>query len=589
MSQAETRPSGAPHFIRALVEHDLASGRFSGRRWAGFPSDAKRSAQQSVEDTAALRTRFPPEPNGYLHLGHAKSICLNFGLARDYGGRCHMRFDDTNPVKEDQEYVDSILDSVRWLGFDWKDAEEDNLYHASDYFDVLYACAEYLIESGHAYVDEISAEEMRRRRGTLTQPGEDSPYRERPARESLDRFRAMRAGAHSEGSMVLRARIDMASPNLHLRDPTLYRIRFSEHHRTGNVWCIYPMYDYAHPISDALENITHSLCTLEFEDHRPFYDWLLERLAEGGFLRRPLPRQTEFARLNLYYTVTSKRKLQELVSNGRVQGWDDPRMPTLVGLRRRGYTPESIQLFCDRIGVSKAAQWVDPSVLDGALREDLESKAPRANAILDPIELVIENWPEGLREPCEAPWHPQHPAWGKRQFHCTQKLWIERDDVRSAAHKGFFRVYPGNQVRLRYAYVIECVAVDLDPEGEIVRVRARFLADSKSGTPGADRVKVKGNIHWVAQDEAICATVHLYERLFSHPQPELAEEDWLSLLNPQSHRRVVAWIEPALASVKPGTHVQFERLGYFVADRIEHTPQSPVFQRSTGLKQALGA
>lgn len=579
----------APHFIRALVEQDLAAGRLAGRQWAGFPSDARQSASCPRDDPAALRTRFPPEPNGYLHIGHAKSICLNFGLARDYGGRCHMRFDDTNPVKEDQEYVDAILDTVRWLGYDWKDTQEDNLYHASDYFEAFYACAEYLIEAGHAYVDELPPQELRRRRGTLTQPGEDSPYRARPAGESLARFRAMRAGAHPEGSMVLRARIDMASPNLNLRDPTLYRIRFAEHHRTANRWCIYPMYDYAHPISDALENITHSLCTLEFEDHRPFYDWLLERLAEGGFLRRPLPQQTEFARLNLYYTVTSKRKLQELVSSARVRGWDDPRMPTLVGLRRRGYTPESIQRFCERIGVSKAAQWVDPSVLDGALRDDLESRAPRACAVIDPVELLIENWPEGAREACEAPWHPQHPEWGRRRMHCSQKLWIERDDVRSAASKGFFRVFPGNRVRLRYAFVIECTGVDLDEAGAVMRVRARYFHDSRSGTPGADVYKVKGNIHWVSQDEAIGATVHLYDSLFSHPQPESAEADWLTLLNPRSLTTVCAWLEPSLCTAAAGAHFQFERLGYFVADRIDHTAENPVFQRTCTLRQAAGA
>jgi len=579
----------APHFIRALVEQDLAAGRLAGRQWAGFPSDARQSASCPRDDPAALRTRFPPEPNGYLHIGHAKSICLNFGLARDYGGRCHMRFDDTNPVKEDQEYVDAILDTVRWLGYDWKDTQEDNLYHASDYFEAFYACAEYLIEAGHAYVDELPPQELRRRRGTLTQPGEDSPYRARPAGESLARFRAMRAGAHPEGSMVLRARIDMASPNLNLRDPTLYRIRFAEHHRTANRWCIYPMYDYAHPISDALENITHSLCTLEFEDHRPFYDWLLERLAEGGFLRRPLPQQTEFARLNLYYTVTSKRKLQELVSSARVRGWDDPRMPTLVGLRRRGYTPESIQRFCERIGVSKAAQWVDPSVLDGALRDDLESRAPRACAVIDPVDLLIENWPEGAREACEAPWHPQHPEWGRRRMHCSQKLWIERDDVRSAASKGFFRVFPGNRVRLRYAFVIECTGVDLDEAGAVVRVRARYFHDSRSGTPGADVYKVKGNIHWVSQDEAIGATVHLYDSLFTHPQPESAEADWLTLLNPRSLATVCAWLEPSLCTAAAGAHFQFERLGYFVADRIDHTAENPVFQRTCTLRQAAGA
>ncbi|NDF49241.1 MAG: glutamine--tRNA ligase [Betaproteobacteria bacterium] len=380
------KAAAAPHFIRAIIDHDLASGRLNHRSWAGFPSDARQAANQA--DQATIRTRFPPEPNGYLHIGHAKSICLNFGLAKHYGGRCHMRFDDTNPVKEDQEFVDSILDTVSWLGFSWEHEQEKNLYYASDYFQSLFDCAEYLIKASHAYVDEQSPEDMRARRGSLTEPGEDSPFRDRPAEESLRRFREMRAGKHAEGSMVLRARIDMRSPNLNMRDPALYRIRFAEHHRTGNQWCIYPMYDYAHPISDALENITHSLCTLEFEDHRPFYDWVLERLAEGGFLRRPLPQQTEFARLNLYYTVTSKRKLQELVSSGRVKGWDDPRMPTLVGLRRRGFTPESIQLFCERIGVSKANQWVDPSVLDIALRDDLETKAKRATAVIDPTAKI---------------------------------------------------------------------------------------------------------------------------------------------------------------------------------------------------------
>jgi glutaminyl-tRNA synthetase len=386
--------------------------------------------------------------------------------------------------------------------------------------------------------------------------------------------------------MVLRARIDMRSPNLNMRDPALYRIRFAEHHRTGKQWCIYPMYDYAHPISDALENITHSLCTLEFEDHRPFYEWVLERLAEGGFLRRPLPQQTEFARLNLYYTVTSKRKLQELVTSGRVKGWDDPRMPTLVGLRRRGFTAGSIQLFCERIGVSKANQWVDPSVLEIALRDDLESKAKRATAIIDPVLLEIENWPRGHREACQAPWHPQHAEWGHRAFHCTGSLWVERDDVRVSAEKGFFRLFPGNKVRLRYGFVIECSAVDLDSEGRILRVSARYFADSRSGTAGADSYKVKGNIHWVSIDEALEAEVHLYENLFTDPQPDSGEKDWLGLINPDAHRSVKAWLEPSLAQAKAAEHFQFERLGYFVADRLDHSAQRPVFQRTVGLKQA---
>ena len=577
------KTSIAPHFIRSLIEHDLASGRLEARRWAGRPSDAREASVQ--DDLARIRTRFPPEPNGYLHIGHAKSICLNFGLARDFEGRCHMRFDDTNPVKEDQEFVDSILDTVRWLGFDWHHEAETNLYFASDYFQSLYDCAEYLIRSSHAYVDEQSPEMMRMRRGTLTEPGEDSPYRDRPVEESLERFREMREGKHPEGSMVLRARIDMRSPNLNLRDPALYRIRFAEHHRTGNTWCIYPMYDYAHPVSDALENITHSLCTLEFEDHRPFYDWVLERLAEGGFLRRPLPQQTEFARLNLYYTVTSKRKLQELVNQGLVSAWDDPRMPTLVGLRRRGFTPESIQLFCERIGVSKASQWVDPSVLEIALRDDLESKARRASAVIDPVLLEIENWPQGHREACQAAWHPQHAAWGQRHFHCTERLWVEREDLRVEGEKGFFRLFPGNRVRLRYGFVIECTSVEVDNNGHIVRVRAQYFADSRSGTAGADSYKVKGNIHWVSCDEAIEAEVHLYENLFIDPQPDSGEKSWLSLINPHSHRKRKAWLEPSLRDAKPGEHFQFERLGYFVADRNEHRPGHGVFLRTVELKQ----
>jgi len=578
------KPAALPHFIRAMIDHDLDAGRVSNRSWAGYPSDARQGTKQS--DKATIRTRFPPEPNGYLHIGHAKSICLNFGLARDYGGRCHMRFDDTNPVKEDQEYVDSILDTVKWLGFSWDHEAEVNLYYASDYFQALFDCAEYLIKASHAYVDEQSPEEMRARRGSLTEPGEDSPFRNRPAEESLTRFHEMRAGKHAEGSMVLRARIDMRSPNLNMRDPALYRIRFAEHHRTGKQWCIYPMYDYAHPISDALENITHSLCTLEFEDHRPFYDWVLERLAEGGFLRRPLPQQTEFARLNLYYTVTSKRKLQELVTSGRVKGWDDPRMPTLVGLRRRGFTAGSIQLFCERIGVSKANQWVDLSVLEIALRDDLESKAKRATAIIDPVLLEIDNWPRGHREACQAPWHPQHAEWGHRAFHCTGSLWVERDDVRVSAEKGFFRLFPGNKVRLRYGFVIECSAVDLDSEGRILRVSARYFADSRSGTAGADSYKVKGNIHWVSIDEALEAEVHLYENLFTDPQPDSGEKDWLGLINPDAHRSVKAWLEPSLAQAEAAEHFQFERLGYFVADRLDHSAQRPVFQRTVGLKQA---
>ena len=537
---------------------------------------------------ARIRTRFPPEPNGYLHIGHAKSICLNFGLARDYDGYCHMRFDDTNPVKEDQEYVDSILDAVRWLGFDWQhtgaSGPEQNLYYASDYFERLYQMAEYLIGAGHAYVDSQSAEQMREGRGTLTEPGRDSPWRSRPAAESLELLQAMRDGKHPEGSHIVRARIDMASPNMNLRDPAIYRIRFAEHHRTGNRWCIYPMYDYAHPISDALENITHSICTLEFEDHRPLYDWLLERLAEGGFFQRPLPQQIEFARLNLTYTITSKRKLQELVANGRVDGWDDPRMPTIVGLRRRGYTPQSIQLFCERIGVSRADTWIDMGVLEQTLRDDLEARASRSVAVLDPLRLLITNYPHDAGETCSAPFHPQRPELGKREFVFTRELWIEREDFAVEPPKGFFRLFPGNQVRLRHAFVIKCTGYEADAQGRVTTVMAEVMPDSRSGTPGADTYKVKGNLHWISAAHALPAEVRLYERLFTEPQPDAGGRDYLASLNPDSKRVIQAWVEPTVLAIEPGAAFQFERHGYFVPDRRDSRPDRLVFNRSVSLK-----
>ncbi|MGD9944436.1 MAG: glutamine--tRNA ligase/YqeY domain fusion protein [Burkholderiaceae bacterium] len=576
-------PAPAPHFIRNLIESDLAAGRHRSRRWAGQPATAD-VARGGALDPAAIRTRFPPEPNGYLHVGHAKSVWLNFGLARDFGGRCHMRFDDTNPVKEDQEYVDSILDAVRWLGYDWQDGQESNLYYASDYFDRFYAMAEWLIEAGHAYVDSQSAEAMREMRGTLTEPGRDSPFRSRTPQESLQLFREMRDGKHPEGSHVLRARIDMRSPNMNLRDPALYRIRFAEHHRTGDRWCIYPMYDYAHPISDALENITHSICTLEFEDHRPLYDWLLERLAEGGFFDKPLPQQIEFARLNLNYIVTSKRRLQELVRLKLVDGWDDPRMPTIVGLRRRGYTPEAIRLMCERTGVSKSDAWLDYSLLEQALRDDLEGKAPRATAVLDPLKLVITDYPEDQFEPCEAPVHPHRPELGKRQFTFGRELWIERDDFTEQPPKGFFRLYPGNRVRLRYGFVIECTGCDKSADGRVTTVFARYFPDSKSGTPGADVYKVKGNLHWVAAHEAVDAEVRLYERLFVEPQPGAGGADYKEALNPHSKRVIHAKLEPSLRGATPEARFQFERHGYFVADRVDSRPDQPVFNLAVSLR-----
>ena len=559
-----------------------------GAEGASPVSNFIRQAIDAAGVTSALRTRFPPEPNGYLHIGHAKSICLNFGLALDYGGRCNMRFDDTNPVKEDQEYVDSILDSVRWLGFDWVSPDETNLYYASDYFETFYQCAEHLIQSGHAYVDSQSADEIRLGRGTLTEPGTDSVWRNRPANESLSLLREMRAGKHPEGAHVLRARIDMRSPNLNLRDPILYRVRFAHHHRTGDAWCLYPMYDFAHPISDALEHITHSLCTLEFEDHRPLYDWLLERLAEGGLLTRPLPRQIEFARLNLAHTVTSKRKLQELVKSGTVDGWDDPRMPTLVGLRRRGFTPASIRLFCERIGVSKAHQWVEPAVLDQALRDDLDDKAARATAVLDPLKLELVNWPAKTEEPCTAPIHPHHPERGLRHFALTRELWIERDDFAIVPPKGFFRLYPGNRVRLRYGVVIECTGHETDAQGLVTRVLATVLPDSKSGTPGADQYKVKGNIHWVSATQGIEAEVRMYDRLFTDPNPDSGGKNYLDSLNPSAKRVLRAFVEPSLGQAQAEDRFQFERHGYFVADRIDHRADRPVFNLAVTLKDSRG-
>jgi glutaminyl-tRNA synthetase len=562
--------------------------RLLGSEEVHLVSNFIRQAIDAAGVASTLRTRFPPEPNGYLHIGHAKSICLNFGLALDYGGRCNMRFDDTNPVKEDQEYVDSILDSVRWLGFDWVAPDETNLYYASDYFETFYQCAEHLIAAGHAYVDSQSADEIRQGRGTLTEPGVDSAWRSRPADESLSLLREMRAGKHPEGAHVLRARIDMRSPNLNLRDPILYRVRFAHHHRTGDAWCLYPMYDFAHPISDALEHITHSLCTLEFEDHRPLYDWLLERLAEGGLLTRPLPRQIEFARLNLAHTVTSKRKLQELVKSGTVDAWDDPRMPTLVGLRRRGFTPASIRLFCERIGVSKAHQWVEPAVLDQALRDDLDDKAARATAVLAPLKLELVNWPAQTEEPCTAPIHPHHPERGLRHFALTRELWIERDDFAIVPPKGFFRLYPGNRVRLRYGVVIECTGHETDAQGRVTRVLATVLPDSKSGTPGADQYKVKGNIHWVSATQGIEAEVRMYDRLFTDPNPDSGGKNYLDSLNPSAKRVLRAFVEPSLGQTQAEDRFQFERHGYFVADRIDHRADRPVFNLAVTLKDSRG-
>jgi glutaminyl-tRNA synthetase len=680
-------PAKASNFLRQIIEHDLAAGTYAGRTWGHQPGSATEHAQApgAGPDPAKIRTRFPPEPNGYLHVGHAKSICLNFGLARDYGGVCHMRFDDTNPEKEEQEYVDSITEAVKWLGFSWDAHGDSHLYYASNYFDFMYRAAEYLIETGHAYVDEQTPDEMRANRGDFTTPGKDSPYRSRTPAENLARFREMRDGKLADGAAVLRAKISMASPNINLRDPAIYRIRRATHHNTGDKWCIYPMYTFAHPIEDALEYITHSFCTLEFEDQRPFYDWALERIvpilrapqfeqarklidkiegqgleaqkefalhchnradklfasaAEGQMRalfakwehdrsavltdlpaffallkketaqftpllahaldgQRPnvflLPHQHEFARLNLTYVITSKRKLAQLVNEGRVSGWDDPRMPTIVGLRRRGYTPQSIQMFAERIGVTKDYSWIDYGTLDGCLREDLENRAHRGMAVLDPVKLVLTNWAEvfgseSYTEACTQPALPHvaegQPTPAPRQFLIGREVWIEREDFEEVPPKGYKRLFPGNVVRLKGGYVIECTGCVRDAAGQVTEVHAKVIPGTKSGTPGADSVKAKAAITWVAVADGVAAEVRLYDRLFTDPQPDAGGKDFLAALNPDSLKTVTAYVEPSLARAEADDKFQFERHGYFVADRKDHVPGKPVFNRVTGLKDS---
>ncbi|MGC8724075.1 MAG: glutamine--tRNA ligase/YqeY domain fusion protein [Acidobacteriota bacterium] len=547
-------PAGPRDFIRAIVERDLKAG-----------------VHRSVV------TRFPPEPNGYLHIGHAKSICLNFGIAKEFGGRCHLRFDDTNPSKEEQEYVDSIQADVRWLGWDWG----GHLYFASNYFQQLFEWALHLVRAGKAYVCDLSADEVRRYRGTLKEPGRESPYRNRSVEENLDLFLRMKAGEFADGSRTLRAKIDMAHPNLNMRDPVLYRILHAEHHRTGDAWCIYPMYDFAHGQSDAIEGITHSICTLEFEDHRPLYDWFIENLPVPH-----KPRQYEFARLNLTYTVLSKRKLLELVNKGYVSGWDDPRMPTLAGLRRRGYTPESIRAFCDRIGVAKSNSTVDVEMLEGCLREDLNKTALRRMAVLHPLRVVVTNYPEGKAEELEVPNNPEDPAAGSRAVPFSRTLYIEREDFREDPPKKFFRLAPGREVRLRAAYFITCQEVVKDETtGEVVELRCTYDPETRGGS-APDGRSPKATLHWVSALHAVDAEVRLYDRLFTKANPDdyPEGEDYKANLNPASLVVVpAAKLEPALAFVRPGDRVQFERLGYFCAD-LDSTQAHPVFNRTVTLR-----
>ncbi len=551
-----TTPGQAPtsDFIRDIINEDIRNSKYGGR----------------------VHTRFPPEPNGYLHIGHAKSICLNFGIAAQYGGLCNLRFDDTNPTKEEREYVDAILENVRWLGFDWG----DRLYYASDYFQQMYQSAIQLIKAGLAYVDDLTADEIRDYRGTLTQPGRESPFRGRSVAENLDLFARMAAGEFPDGARVLRARIDMASPNLNLRDPVMYRILHAEHHRTGGRWCVYPMYDWAHGLEDSVERITHSICTLEFEDHRPLYDWFLEKL---GVYR---PQQIEFARLNLTYTVMSKRKLLQLVENGQVAGWDDPRLPTIAGLRRRGYTPAAIRDFCDRIGVAKTESTIDVALLEHCIREDLNKTAPRVMGVLNPLRVIIDNYPADRIEELEAVNNPEDPAAGKRKVPFSRVLYIEKDDFREVPPARFFRLSPGREVRLRYAYLITCVGVTRDPQtGEISELHCTYDPATRGGD-APDGRKVKGTIHWVSAPNALRAEVRLYDRLFTVENPGEIEGGCESVLNPRSLEVVAGYIEPSLASAVPGSRYQFERLGYFCVDARDSSPVRLVFNRTVALRDS---
>ncbi|MEM9256265.1 MAG: glutamine--tRNA ligase/YqeY domain fusion protein [Pseudomonadota bacterium] len=547
-------PAGSSNFLQAIIEDDLANGR-----------------------VREVVTRFPPEPNGFLHIGHAKSISVNFGLAEAYGGRCHLRFDDTNPEKESQTYIEAIMADIRWLGYRW----DGDVRYASSYFQQLYDWAVYLVEQGNAYVCDLSADEARDYRGTLTTPGRDSPFRERSVQENLALLRQMKAGAFSDGERVLRARIDMASPNMNLRDPILYRIRKVSHHQTGDDWVIYPTYDFAHGQEDAIEGITHSICTLEFEDHRPLYDWFLDKLPIEG-----RPRQYEFGRLNPSYTVTSKRKLRQLVEDGAVVGWDDPRMPTISGLRRRGYTPRAIRRFCEMVGTTRSDGVVDVAMLEFAIRDDLNENAARAMCVLDPIKVILTNLDEQHREALQVPSHPNRNDLGERTLPFTRELYIDRADFREEANKKYKRLVLGKRVRLRNAYVIEAYDVERDDQGNLTAILASRVEDTLGKDPG-DGIKPKGVIHWVSASQGCRATVRLYDRLFQHEAPDRGEEDYLTHLNPESLSVVEgAWIEPGLVEAEPEQNYQFEREGYFVADRFEHSRQHPVFNKTIGLRDS---
>ncbi len=551
----EETPKKQANFIETIINEDLKSGRFD-----------------------RVHTRFPPEPNGYLHIGHAKSICLNFGLAEKYNGLCNLRFDDTNPLKEDQEYIDSIIEDVRWLGFDW----EDRLFFASNYFEQMYAYAEQLIQKGKAYVDDLSADQIREYRGTLTKPGIESPYRNRSVEENLDLFRRMRNGEFADGEKVLRAKIDMASGNLNMRDPVMYRIIHASHPRTGNAWCIYPMYDWAHGLEDSIERITHSICTLEFADHRPLYDWFLDELGVYH------PRQVEFARLNLTYTVLSKRKLLKLVKEGYVTGWDDPRMPTIAGLRRRGFTPESIRDFSDRIGVAKSNTVVDIALLEHCVRDDLNKRAQRRMVVLDPLKVIIDNYPEDKEEDLEAENNPEDPSAGKRTLPFSRVLYVERSDFREDAPRKWFRLAPGKEVRLKHAYYITCNEVVKNENGEVVELHCTYDPESRGGWTQDGR-KVRGTLHWVSAQHAVPVEVRLYEHLFLKEDPEEVEEgqDFTANINPNSLRVMSqALAEPDLKNARPGEHFQFLRQGYFCADLKDHAPEHPVFNRTVTLRDS---